>query len=255
MGAALAAPLIPIPVISCLANYQGTSLRNPFFFLLVDSFLESSVPCASPVFAASVAGAVPAAVESPFASPAAGAASLFAGELFAASSLAAALELAGAAAVGAVVAGVSTVPASFGCSPVAGGVATASEPAGATLSELLVAESAVPACPGTTTPTSAVPAAPPPAVCFPPGVNKSPPPDNDSDSGCICGVPCCADASSSPVGPLLIKSNGFLYRGVCGLGVFCSAVIQASAVGSGCGTGTPAAFSLSLACGASADNG
>src|SRR5271170_2403846 len=82
-GAAWAAP--PFQSRFCIgANYQGTSLRNPFFFLLLDSFLESSLLWESPVFAASAAGAVPAAgvapaaVASLFVSAAAGTASLFA---------------------------------------------------------------------------------------------------------------------------------------------------------------------------------
>ena len=99
-GTAPAAPLDPMPFFR-FKNYQGTILRRPFFFLLVDSFFES------PVFAASVAldfVSVPAAAASLFASVPAADASGFAGVsdvfsaagAFAAFSLA--VELAGAAA-------------------------------------------------------------------------------------------------------------------------------------------------------------
>ena len=75
-GATEAAPC-PNPV-SAPANYQGTSLRSPFFFLLVDSFLESLFE--SPAFDASVASlfaSVPVVAASLFASPAGAAASVF----------------------------------------------------------------------------------------------------------------------------------------------------------------------------------
>src|SRR5580704_9679409 len=74
-GAAPAAPLTPITFFG-LRNYQGTILRRPFFFLLLDSFFESLV------FAASVAsdfGSVPAAAASLFGSAPAAVASGFAG--------------------------------------------------------------------------------------------------------------------------------------------------------------------------------
>ena len=62
-------PLFPsLFVLFLRTNYQGTILRSPFFFLLLDSFLGSLLLCESPVFAASVASlfaSVPAAAALP----------------------------------------------------------------------------------------------------------------------------------------------------------------------------------------------
>jgi len=216
-GAALAAPLIRNPPLSLGADYQGTSLRNPFFFLLVDSFLESSLLCESPVFAASVAGVVLASVASLFVSVPVVEASLFAGVsaapaaaggFFAASSLAAALGVVvvGAVVAGAPAAGVNSVPASFGGSLVAGALAVPSLTAGAAFSDPTVSAVPVdPVVPGTTVATIPVPA---PPADFPPGVSKSP--ADWSDSGCMFGAPVLAADRNSPFGPLFIKSSGFL---------------------------------------------
>src|SRR5580700_11240100 len=80
-GAAEAAPPVPSPFL-VRNNYQGTSLRNPFFFLLLDSFFASPLFCESSVFAASVASlfdSAPATAPSLFASVPVAGASAFAG--------------------------------------------------------------------------------------------------------------------------------------------------------------------------------
>src|SRR5580658_3279724 len=239
-GAARAAPPVPSPFL-VRNNYQGTSLRNPFFFLLVDSFFWSPLFCESSVFAASVASlfdSAPATAPSLFASVPVAGASAFAGVsvapsaaggFFAGSSLAAGLAVAGA------------VPASFG------GSVVPSLSVGATLSDV-AAGSDVPPTPGVTTAMSPVRAFDPPGVSMSIG-------DTLSDSGCKFGAPFLAATFNSPLGPFDTNASGFLTRLVCGLGVFCSAVIHATALGSGCGTGAPNALSLSFAPGTMPDNG
>jgi hypothetical protein len=114
-------------------TYQGTSFRSPFFFLLLDSFLESLL-CASPGFAASVASlfvSVPAAAASLFASAPAASGFAPAGVSVAAAAVG------GAEVFGASVAAVGAELDSLGVSVVAGAVAgvsvvVASLPAGAT---------------------------------------------------------------------------------------------------------------------------
>ena len=98
--------------------------------------------------------------------------------------------------------------------------------------------------PGDTVATIPVVAAPI-LGCAPP-VSRSAA-DIVSDGGCKFGAPLLAAEYNSAVGPLFIIHIGFLNRLVCGLGAFCSAVIHATAVGSGCGIGAPNDFSLSLA--------
>src|SRR5271155_1045383 len=158
-----------------LKNYQGTSLRSPFFFLLLDSFLESLLVCESPVFAASAAGAVPAASlfdSVPAASVFAGVsvAPSAAGGFFAASSVVAVLAF-----VGATTAVAGAVPASFGGSLVAGGLpapslVVPSVPAGATFSDGAVVSPA-PLPPAVPVAISPVP--PTPSLDFPPGDSRS----------------------------------------------------------------------------------
>ena len=187
---------------SKLRNYQGTSLRSPFFFLLLDSFLESLF-CASPVFAASVAGAsllasVPVAAASLFAGVSAAPSAV--GGFFAASSL--------VEGVAVVPAGAGAVPASLGCSLVAGALAAASLPAGATFSDVPVV-SAAPFPPGDTVATIPVVAPPaPPRPVFPPGVSMSAG-DIESVSGCRLGAPVLAAVISSVPGPFFNRASGF----------------------------------------------
>src|SRR5882724_2352035 len=56
-------------------------------------------------------------------------------------------------------------------------------------------------------------------------------------------------------GPVLKNPIGFLTRLVRWRGAFCSAVIHATAFGSGCGTGAPIAFNRSFASGTRGDSG
>src|SRR5271155_2949660 len=209
------------------ADYQGTSLRSPFFFLLLDSFLSFESPlCASPVFAASDAGAASAGAVSLFASVPGAAASLFAGVsvvppvvlpvaggFFAAASL----PVLPAAAAGAT-AGVSA-GASLGCSvvagsaaaPSAGGVALSVPP---TVSALAV-EPDPPAVILATNPV--VPPPLPASSDFDPPDNKSAV-DRLSDSGSMVGVPFLAAVSISTPGPLLSSAGSFFTRLVRGRG-------------------------------------
>ena len=201
--------------------YQGISFFNPFF-LLLDSFLLE--------FASAAAGAV----------------------VFVAS-------VAGASAAGASVLAVSVVVAAPG---VAVSVEFAALPSVLAVPELSLAPEVVSSAlagfgsPGLTVSTTAGEFDEPPplpdtrVVRFPP-LNVSVPPL--SASGSICGLPAVAVMCTS--GPLRIMPIA-RWTGVSfGLGAFCSAVIHASAFGSGCGIGTPYDFNLSCACGAFFDNG
>ena len=225
-------------------------MRNPFFFLLLDSFLESSLFVESPVFAASVAGAELASVASLFAGVSAAPAA--AGGFFAASSLAAA----GVAVVGAVqqsgAAGVDSVPASFGGSLVAGALAVPSLVAGAAFSDPTVSAVPVdPACPRDNRLLRVQFQIPRPPIFLRASTN----PLRTIRLRLHVRGSGSRGSQKLPIWTALIKSSGLLYIGVCGLGVFCSAVIHASALGSACGIGTPDALSLSLAPGARLDNG
>src|SRR6266436_10314423 len=63
-------PLFPAPRKCLLLGYQGTTFLSPFFFLLLDSFLESFLSsgfCEASVLFASVDCASPLVVESAFA--------------------------------------------------------------------------------------------------------------------------------------------------------------------------------------------
>ena len=95
---------------------------------------------------------------------------------------------------------------------------------------------------------------PPPTPDCPPGFSMSEG-DIESDSGCRLGAPCVDAFANSTFGPFEIKSNGRFTMLLCGLGVFCSAVIHARELGSGCGMGAPKDFNLSFAPGTMLDNG
>ena len=69
--------------------------------------------------------------------------------------------------------------------------------------------------------------------------------DMESLSGSMCGAPFSAAMCTS--GPLWKIPSPLWARFSLGRGAFCSAVIHASAFGSGCGTGTPNATSFALA--------
>src|SRR5207249_1693774 len=86
---------------------------------------------------------------------------------------------------------------------------------------------------------------------FPP-VRMSPP---SSLSGDIVGVPDLAAAYNSCLGVVCTSAKGFKTSGSCFRGEFFSAVIHATAFGSGCGTGAFSAFSLSFAPGTSGESG
>src|SRR5712664_3999966 len=76
-----------------------------------------------------------------------------------------------------------------------------------------------------------------------------------SDSGSNVGFPTREATCSSCPGPVLKNPRGFLTRLVRGRGAFCSAVIHATAFGSGCGTGAPSAFNRPFASGTRGDSG
>ena len=76
-----------------------------------------------------------------------------------------------------------------------------------------------------------------------------------SDSGVIVGAPVFAAAYNSSLGPVLTSASGLATRESCFRVEFFSAVIHATALGSGCGTGAFSSFSLSLACGTIGDSG
>src|SRR5260370_4583475 len=98
-----------------------------------------------------------------------------------------------------------------------------------------------------------IPVPVPTRASFPP-VNTSIP-ASLSASGVIVGFPVLAATRNSCPGPLRTRPMGFLIRLSRCRGAFCSAVIQATALGSGCGTGAPCALSRFLASGTSGDSG
>jgi len=91
------------------------------------------------------------------------------------------------------------------------------------------------ALPGVTISTTAAfpaPGADPPKLDRFPGVKMSVA-EVLSDSGCRFGAPVRAAATSSVCGPDRTNASGFLIKLSCSRGVFCSATIQACALGSG----------------------
>src|SRR6266852_2833848 len=111
--------------------------------------------------------------------------------------------------------------------------------------------------PGLTVPTIPVvpvlaPAPEPTSAVRPPPERISTP-EVVSASGSIFGAPLVAAMCTS--GPLRKRPNARCGRVSRGRGAFCSAVIQATAFGSGCGTGTPKTCSLPLASPARAESG
>src|SRR5882672_2413806 len=106
--------------------------------------------------------------------------------------------------------------------------------------------------PGVTVATIPVPV--PDFLVWSPPIKMSTPVDV-SDSGSNVGFPTREATCSSCPGPVLKNLIGFLTRLVLGRGAFCSAVIHATAFGSGCGTGAPSAFNRSFASGTRGDSG
>src|SRR5712692_9416324 len=229
-----------------LSLYQGTILRKPFFFLLVDSLLFlASAPfggllCASVGFAALPSEVAPAAEGSAFASapvvpvPAAveGAAPFVAPPPL-------------------VAAGSAGDVGSLGGSLPAGGFAELPSAGAAVFSAPLVVPFELP--PAVTVATIPEVAPPAPIRDCPPLAKISP--VEVSVSGCRFGGPVFAAACSSAPGPFFRIPSGFLTRLVRFLGVFCSARIHATALGSACGTGAPSAVSLFFASEASPESG
>src|SRR6266478_5452943 len=221
------------PIFFLAGSYQGTIFRSPFFFLLVDSFfLSSFVPfctlsCVGAVsaLAASPGCAVPAAASvlgAPSADPVASALPPFAESAAAGG----ALGSAGASELGAL--------------PSAGAATFSAAPAVPLLP------------PGVTVATIPVPV--PGFLVWSPPVKISTP-DDVSDSGSNVGFPTREATCSTCPGPFLKNLSGFPSRPVRGRGAFCSAVIHATAFGSGCGTGAPSAFNRSFAAGTRGDSG
>src|ERR1700674_3083582 len=227
------APPFHSPLLVLNGSYQGTIFRSPFFFLLLDSFFLSSF---APVWVPSWAGV--------------------------ASALAA--SLGGAAPAAASVLGVpspvpaTSVPPPFAESVTAGGaLGSAGASAFGVLPSVGAATfSAAPAVPllppGVTVATIPVPV--PGFLVWSPPVKISTPADV-SDSGSNVGFPTREATCSSCPGPVLKNPSGFFTRLVRGGGAFCSAVIHATAFGSGCGTGAPSAFNRSFASGTRGDSG
>src|SRR5258707_6563153 len=103
---------------------------------------------------------------------------------------------------------------------------------------------------------------PPPLLPpVPPSCDLPPPPlnisvaDVVSASGSRFGAPDFADAMISPCGAVRTSAKGFFTSPSRLRGVFCSAVIQATALGSGCGTGTLNVTNLPFAFTAKSDSG
>src|SRR6516164_7756862 len=214
----------------------------PFFFLLVESLPESLL-----LLSAGLAfGSVEAAESELVPEPAAGAGSLPA---------------AGAA-------GLAVAPAGAALS--AAGAAVSPEelfdsPAGAALvvvpvSPVSTVEPPVAPVPGVAISTTAVlPGAllpPPTPICaLPPPVSTSAD-SAPSDSGSIFGAPVFAAVMRSWLGPEWTSAIGpLLTNPGCSRGAAASACIHASALGSGCGTGTPKATSFFLASPTSGESG
>src|SRR5216683_1369175 len=214
----------------------------PFFFLLVDSFLLSPLV---PFCVASWA-VVPSVLAPSAACPVApGAASVFdpASDVPAAAVVPFAESLVAAAVFGPV-----DPVAEFGsgCAAVFGSAASV---AGATFSAPPVVP---PVLPGTMVATIPVPA--PPVRDGLPPVNTSIP-VSLSASGVMVGFPNLDADCISCFGPERTSPIGFFMRLSFCLGAFCSAVIHATALGSGCGTGAPCAFNRFFASGTSGDSG
>src|SRR5437660_2368665 len=214
--------------------YQGKIFFRPFFFLLVDSFLLSLLDFPS----CAAASALAASLVCP---AAAGISPVLLGS-------AGWPVAAGVAGVLGVVSAVpfaefSVVGGAFG-SPVAAGPASPPSVAGVTLSALLV-------LPGVTVATIPVVVAPCDGL---PPLNISIP-VSLSESGVIVGFPVVAAARNSCPGPVRIRLSGFSITASRCRGAFCSAVIHATALASGCGIGAPRAFNRLLALGTSGDKG
>src|SRR5712672_514262 len=204
-------PLFPAPRKCLLLRYQGTTFLSPFFFLLLDSFLESflsSVLCEASVLLASAPCASPLVAESAFAG--------------------CSLPVPLVASVDGLVVG--DAAAASGVDP-AGPGAEGVPSAGVALS---VAGGATP--PGVTVSTTAVFLAPPdpapPSCDLPPPLNMSVA-EVVSASGSSVGAPDFADATISPCGAVRTSASGFFTSPSRLRGVFCSAVIHATALGSG----------------------
>jgi hypothetical protein len=211
-------------------NYQGTTLRRPFFFLLVDSFwlpesvafcgvelCEPSAFVPAPVCVAvepsptGLASAVPVVVV------------VFTGFVFASAG-------AGGAAGVAAALGSPAVPG-FAEFPSAG----ADVVGASSVAFPLAAPPPLDALPGVTISTTA---ALPPAGVEPPSCDLFPGVKISvaevlSASGCKFGAPVRAAARSSVCGPDRTSDRGFLIRLSCSRGAFCSATIHACALGSG----------------------
>src|ERR1700687_4773862 len=228
--------------------YQGTIFRRPFFFLLLDSFEAlSSALCVPSVLLASVLCEPSVAAAAAFAGcslpvPAAGA-SGFAGCSLPAPAVAAFPE-------GSVAGGVAGAVAPL-ASPAAGGCVDA----GAAASGAGVTSAAGAAPPGVTVSTTAVLRAPPgpPSCDLLPPLKMSMP--EASDSGSRFGAPFFADATISLCGPERTRASGFFTKPSRCRGALCSAVIHATALGSGCGTGTLNATNLFFAFWAKLESG
>lgn len=224
-------------------------MRRPFFFLLLDSFLSlplesffvAAVESSADFVESAEAGADEFAAASGLGSAAAPVSDLGASLEGEAELGEVAEEVAGAA--------VDSAGGSFGASLAGDAVLLA--PAGAASLVPTVSPDAG-VLPGTTVATTPLPGVP--REVLPPGVRSSPP-AKVSDSGCKFGAPFLAATTISVSGPLFKMPKGFMNKLVCCRGVFCSAVIQARAVGSGCGMGTPKALSLSLAPGTRLERG
>src|SRR3984893_1068721 len=223
----------PLPLMP--GFYHGTSLRMPFFFLLVDSLVLSpwfpeSAGAAS-VLDASVVFAAPEAVVPLASVPVAAAASPRAA--------------AGAADVDSP--GVADLVS--GCAPVPGALLSGAVPAGAVPSAGAfesagaVLSASVLAPPGVTVATMPVvfpeaPDVPAPPPLPPTTMRDELPPVSTSvaevvsGSGSRFGSPPRAAVLISPVGPEWRICSGFFAKLVCGRGAFCSAAMRARAFGS-----------------------
>src|SRR5207237_5339892 len=120
----------------------------------------------------------------------------------------------------------SVVGGAFG-SPVAAGPASPPSVAGVTLSALLVVPLVLPGVTVATIPVVVAPCdgLPPLNISIPVSL---------SESGVIVGFPVLAAARNSCPGPVRIRLGGFLINASRCRGAFCCALIQATALGSGC---------------------
>src|SRR6267143_1255682 len=207
-------------------SHQGTIFFRPFFFLLVDSFLLLPfVPLCGPsgVAEPSILGV------SELCPPATGVASVLNAMSAVPAAVVPPVEF-------------SAADGAFG-SGCAAGFASLAPAAGATPSAPPVVALVLP---GVIVATIPVPE-PPIRDWLPPA--KTSIPASLSDSGVIVGFPFVAAVRNSFPGPLRISSSGFLMSISRCRGAFCSAVIQATAWGSGCGTDAPSAFNRLVALG------